>query len=73
MAIPQTCPKSAFSGGIAIPNGVVCYTGTVPGSGHIAQPFCNIGFSSPTEYILCQSDGTWSEFPIECLEQKGTS
>ncbi|XP_064393598.1 uncharacterized protein LOC135341050 isoform X2 [Halichondria panicea] len=59
----EVCLLDGFAGGITIPSGRVCYTGTVLGAQHTAQSFCNQGYqlistSSPSR--VCQSDGTWS-------------
>ncbi len=70
------CSSDGTAGGITIPNGRVCYTGTTPGAQHTAQSVCNQGYQLISTSSLsreCQSDGTWSGtvalcegIPCEC-------
>ncbi len=72
----EMCSSDGFAGGIKIPNGRVCYTGTTPGAQHTAQSVCNQGYQLISTSSLsreCQSDGTWSgnvalceAIPCEC-------
>ena len=66
----EVCLLDGTAGGIRIPNGRVCYTGTAPGAQHIAQSFCNQGYQlipTSSSSRVCQSDGTWSGTVAQCI------
>ncbi len=65
----QMCPSDDFANSITINNGRVCYTGTVPGAQHTAEPLCNQGYqlsSSSSPSRVCQSNGIWNGTVSQC-------
>ncbi len=67
-----TSPSSPRSAGsVAVPNGVVTYSGVVLGS--VATLTCDIGYSVANEHNrTCKGDGHWSKGTLRC-EQETTA
>ncbi len=65
-----TPSEMCSSDGIMIPNGRVCYNGTIPGAKHFAVPACmedSYQLSNGSSlYRECLSNGKWSGTVARC-------
>ena len=64
--VDPRCADRGFVNGSSIPGGVVCYNGTIKGSGAVC--ICDDGFVlMGNELEVCRSNGSWNGSTPRCI------